>query len=89
MHKKGVVGAFCRTYNIYSAMDKFLPGIYEPVDNSSDRYTFTGGSTTGGAVIYENGNFLFSHHATDPAGGKLCNAFDLVRYHLLLTRMMS
>jgi predicted P-loop ATPase len=80
--KKGVVGAFCRTYNIYSAMDKFLPGTYESVDNSSDRYTFTGGSTTGGAVIYENGNFMFSHHATDPAGGKLCNAFDLVRYHL-------
>lgn len=80
--KSGVVGAFCRTYNIFSAMDKFLPGIYEPVDNGSDRYTFTGGSTTGGAVAYDNGNFIFSHHATDPAGGKLCNAFDLVRYHL-------
>lgn len=80
--KNGVVGAFCRTYNVYAAMDKFLPGIYEPVDNGSDRYTFTGGSTTGGAVAYDNGNFIFSHHATDPAGGKLCNAFDLVRYHL-------
>ncbi|TQI66242.1 virulence-associated E family protein [Clostridium sp. KNHs216] len=80
--KSGVVGAFCRTYNVYAAMDKFLPGIYEPVDNGSDRYTFTGGSTTGGAVVYDNGNFIFSHHATDPAGGKLCNAFDLVRYHL-------
>ena len=80
--KSGVVGAFCRTYTVYSAMDKFLPGIYEPVDNGSDRYTFTGGSTTAGAVAYDNGNFIFSHHATDPAGGKLCNAFDLVRYHL-------
>nr|WP_319488496.1 virulence-associated E family protein [uncultured Caproiciproducens sp.] len=80
--KGGVVGAFCRTYDIYSAMDKFLPGIYEPVDNSPERYTFTGGSTTGGAVVYDNGNFIFSHHATDPAGGKLCNAFDLVRMHL-------
>lgn len=80
--KHGVVGAFCRTYNVLAAMDKFLPGIYEPVDNSPDRYTFTGGSTTGGAIVYDNGNFIFSHHATDPAGGKLCNAFDLVRYHL-------
>ena len=26
--------------------------------------------------------YAFSHHATDPAGGKLCNAFDLVRWHL-------
>lgn len=80
--KHGVVGAFCRTYNVLSAIEKFLPGIYEPVDNMSDRYTFTGGSTTGGAILYDNGTFIFSHHATDPAGGKLCNAFDLVRHHL-------
>lgn len=80
--KNGVVGAFCRTYNIFDVMEKFLPGIYEPVDNSSDRYTYTGGSTTGGAIVYDDGAFLYSHHATDPAGGKLCNAFDLVRLHL-------
>lgn len=46
-----------------------------------DRYTFVGGSTTGGLVVYD-GKYAFSHHATDPAGGKLCNAFDLVRWHL-------
>lgn len=63
-------------------MDKFLPGIYEPVDNAPDRYTFTGGSTTGGAVLYDGGKFLYSHHATDPASGQLVNAFDLVRLHL-------
>ncbi len=80
--KPGIVGAFCRQYNVYQAMDQFILGAYEPVDNSADRYTYTGGSTTGGAVIYENGNFLFSHHATDPAGGKLVNSFDLVRLHL-------
>ena len=79
--KEGIVGAFCKVYDIYKAMDTFLPGVYEPVDNNTDRYTYTGGSTVGGAVIYENGNFLYSHHATDPAGGKLCNAFDLVRLH--------
>ncbi len=79
--KGGVVGAFCRTYNIYQAMDLFLPDAYEAVDGSPDRYTFTGGSTTGGAIIYDNGKFLFSHHATDPASGKLVNSFDLVRLH--------
>lgn len=79
--KKGVVGAFCRTYSITAAMEKFLPGIYEQCDNAADRYTFTGGSTTGGAVLYDNDKFLFSHHATDPCGGKLVNAFDLVRLH--------
>lgn len=81
VNKFGIVGAFCRTYDIYKAIDVFLPGVYIPVENSDDRLTFAGGSTTGGAVIYENGTFLFSHHATDPASGKLCNAFDLVRLH--------
>lgn len=79
--KNGVVGAFCRIYDIESAMETFLPGIYDPVDTMPGRFTFTGGSTTGGAVLYDNGKFLFSHHATDPCGGKLVNAFDLVRLH--------
>ncbi len=81
LSKSGVVGAFCRTYNIYSAMDTFLEGIYEPVDNSNERYTYLGGSTTGGAIIYDNGMFLYSHHSTDPCCGRLVNAFDLVRLH--------
>lgn len=79
--KNGVVGAFCRTYDINRAMDELLPGIYEPVDNMPGRYTYLGGSTTGGAVLYDNGKFLYSHHATDPCGGRLVNAFDLVRLH--------
>ena len=79
--KNGVVGAFCRTYDIHRAMDELIPGIYEPVDTMPGRYTYLGGSTTGGAVLYENGKFLYSHHATDPCGGRLVNAFDLVRLH--------
>ena len=79
--KQGVVGAFCRTYDIFTAMDAFLPHIYDPVDGDADRYTYLGGSTTGGAVIYDNGKFLYSHHATDPCSGRLVNAFDLVRLH--------
>ncbi|MCW2277749.1 virulence-associated E family protein [Heliophilum fasciatum] len=80
--KNGVVGAFCKTYDVYAAMDKFLPGEYVACDDQSGRYTYIGGSTTGGAIIYDNGQFLYSHHATDPAGGKLVNAFDMVRLHL-------
>ncbi len=79
--KNGVVGVFCRTYDIHRAMDELLPGIYEPVDNMPGRYTYLGGSTTGGAVLYDDGKFLYSHHATDPCSGKLVNAFDLVRLH--------
>ena len=79
--KTGIIGAFCRVYDVFGAMAEFLPGIYEPVDNDPYRYTYLNGSTTGGAIIYDNGKFLYSHHATDPCGGKLVNAADLVRLH--------
>lgn len=79
--KPGLIGAFCRVYDIYGAMDTFLPGIYDPVDNDPRRYTYLNGSTTGGAIVYDDGKFLYSHHATDPCGGRLVNAADLVRLH--------
>jgi len=77
--KPGIVGAFCRTYDVPRAMDELIPGVYEPTGEG--RYTYTGGSTTGGAVLYDDGKFLFSHHATDPCGGQLVNAWDMVRLH--------
>lgn len=79
--KKGVIGAFCRTYSITQAMDHFIPGMYEETDVRG-RYTYTGGSTAGGAIVYDGDLFLYSHHATDPCSGLLVNAFDLVRLHL-------
>ena len=80
LEKEGMVGAFCRRFNIYQAIDEFLPGVYEPCD-VADRLTFIGGSTTAGAIVYQDGLFLYSHHATDPCSQKLVNAFDLVRLH--------
>lgn len=80
--KHGVIGAFCRVYDIYRALNELIPGTYIPCDDSDgSRWTYAEGSTTGGAIIYDNGKFLYSHHATDPCGGKLVNAFDLVRIH--------
>ena len=78
--KTGVVGAFCRTYTVTEAMDKFLPGIYVP-SKTEGRYTFTGGSTAGGAIVYDNDRWMYSHHATDPCSGQLVNAFDMIRLH--------
>jgi predicted P-loop ATPase len=80
LEKTGIVGAFCRAYTIHEAIETFLPGTYEPCA-INNRYTFTGGSTAAGVVTYDD-KFAFSHHATDPASSKLCNAFDLVRLHL-------
>jgi len=76
--KKGVIGAFCRSYSIDEAIAEFLSDTYEPCGNG--RYTYRGGSAYGGAVSYE-GLWLYSNHATDPASGQLLNAFDLVRVH--------
>lgn len=75
--KEGVVGAFCRAYPLERAIVEFLPTVYRKEQNG--RYTYTSGTGTAGAVVY--GNYLYSNHGTDPAGGKLCHAFDLVRIH--------
>lgn len=78
--KKGVIGAFCRTYDIHSCIEKYLADVYEKCA-VGDRYTYKDGSSSSGLVVYENGKFAYSNHATDPASGKLCNSFDLVRIH--------
>jgi predicted P-loop ATPase len=78
--KSGVVGAFCRSYSIEEAIEKFLSEVYIAT-TEENRYTYVKGSTSGGLIIYEKGDFAFSHHGTDPAGGRLSNAFDLVRLH--------
>lgn len=76
--KGGMVGAFCRAYTIQEAIAAFVPA-YVPC-TEANRYTYTGGSTAAGVVIYED-KFSYSHHATDPASGQLVNAWDLVRLH--------
>ncbi|HIQ72629.1 MAG TPA: hypothetical protein IAB73_10535 [Candidatus Onthenecus intestinigallinarum] len=78
--KRGIIGAFCRAHSITDVLENILADRYNPTAQA-DRYTFAGGSTTGGLVVYDD-KYAFSHHATDPASGKLCNAFDLVRWHL-------
>lgn len=78
--KPDMIGAFNRTYTIEDAIETFLSDVYAPCDDSQGRYTYLEGSTSGGLVVYDN-EFAYSHHATDPASGMLCNAFDLVRVH--------
>lgn len=79
LSKPGVVGAFCRTYNIETAITTFLSDVYEP-SMITGRYDYIPADSSAGVVIYDN-KFAYSHHATDPACGKLLNAFDLVRIH--------
>ena len=81
LEKEGIVGAFCRAYYpIELAVDEFLSDVYSPTADGSGRYDYISGEGSAGVVIYDD-KFIYSHHATDPAGGRLCNAFELVRIH--------
>ncbi len=78
--KDGLVGAFCRAYHpIDEAIETFLSDVYAP-SAQDGRYDYIPADSSAGVVIY-NDTFAYSHHATDPASGKLLNAFDLVRVH--------
>jgi predicted P-loop ATPase len=77
--KGGIIGAFCQVHGIQDAIEKFLPEVYTACD-VADRYTFNGGSTSAGLVVYQD-KWAYSHHSTDPCSEKLVNAFDLVRLH--------
>ncbi|AFE86284.1 P-loop containing nucleoside triphosphate hydrolase [Bacillus phage PBC1] len=81
LDKPGTIGLFNRTYSITEAIATFLSDKYEETDDGTGRYTYVGGSTAGGLVIYDNDTFCHSHHSTDPISGQMVNAYDLVRIH--------
>ena len=80
LSKEGIVGTFCRAYTVQEAMRTFLPDVYEETDDDN-RWGYIPSVSIPGVVVY-NDRFVYSHHATDPAFGKLLNAFDLVRIHM-------
>ena len=59
------MGAFCRAYDVPAAMEAFLPGVYKETATAG-RYTFTAGSSFGGAVLYDDGKFLYSAQTRPP-----------------------
>ncbi len=79
LEKPGLIGAFCRCYDIHEAIAKYLQDDYEEC-SIEGRYTYKNGSTSAGLVTYDD-KYAYSHHGTDPSSGKLCNSFDLVRIH--------
>ena len=80
LEKDGVVGAVCRAYTVQEIIGIYLSDVYAPSGADSDRYDYLPGEGSAGVVVYDD-KFIYSHHATDPAGRKLCNAFDLIRIH--------
>ncbi len=80
LRKEGLVGVFCRTYfPVQEALQKFLGDKYAPT-GAGGRWDYIPSESTAGVVIYDD-RFVYSHHTTDPACGKLLNAFDIVRIH--------
>lgn len=81
--KPGVVGAMCRAYGMEHFLLTVMPEEYTPAERHEGgdvRFSYTGGSTAGGLVLYDD-KFAYSHHGTDPVSGRLVNVFDLLRYH--------
>ncbi len=79
MEKEGIVGLFCRAYPIREAMETFLSDVYEETADEN-RWRYIPSESLPGVMVYDD-RFVYSHHASDPAFGKLLNAFDLVRVH--------
>lgn len=77
VEKQNIVGAWCRTYNVYNVLNDMLAGMYVPA--GMNRYTYAGGSSFAGVAVYDNGDFFYSYHQSDPLGGRLLNSWDLYR----------
>lgn len=77
LKKQGIIGAFCRTYSIEAAIDKFASEVYAPSEVLG-RYDYINGEGSNGVVTYDN-RFFYSFHTSDPLHGRWLNAFDFVR----------
>lgn len=73
-----IVNSFNIEYSITEAIDTFLGEVYKKERN--DRYTFMNGESRNGLNILSH-QYAYSFHGTDPAQGRLLNAFDIVRIH--------
>lgn len=76
----GVVGAFNRAYEDWDLLIEEYELPYSKVDES--RYHLHGAKSEAGmGPVQGVAGLMYSHHAHDPAFGKTCSAFDLVRLH--------
>lgn len=77
---EGTIGAFNKAYEDLDLLIEAYELPYERVDE--DRYHLVGATSQAGMGPVRDAHGLFySHHANDPAFGKTCSAFDLVRLH--------
>lgn len=78
--KSGLIGAFCREYDISRVIDEILPDEFVKVTDR--RVTWlNGGGSPEGAFITPCGNYLANTHNTDGLDNRATNAWDLVRHY--------
>lgn len=77
---EGTIGAFNKAYEDLDLLIETYELPYEKVDE--DRYHLVGATSQAGmGPVRDTAGLFYSHHANDPAFGKTCSAFDLVRLH--------
>lgn len=85
---EGLIGEFCREYDIVRVIEEFLNDVYEPGDYP-DKYTFsksTSNSPNGVHVFPDSkgtaNQFVFCYNNSDKANDEHChNSFDLLKIH--------
>lgn len=75
---EGTVGAFNRAYRDF---DELIAAYNLPYSSVGDRRWQLVGARSQGGLSEIGEGLVFSHHAHDPASGRACSAFDLVRLH--------
>lgn len=74
------IGSFNRAYEDWDLLIEVYDLPYDKV--SEDRYHLRGATSEAGmGPVSGAPGLVYSHHAHDPAHGKTCSAFDLVRLH--------
>lgn len=81
LEKPGIIGAWNRVFPFSRLFEEVLSDFYEPGDASSEqpRYSFKGGSSSNGLVVYDDDTSATSHHGTDPLSGGTYNSWDAAR----------
>lgn len=82
--KPGLIGAFCRAYDIPTVIDEWIPGIFAADDPERPRrltYLESASGMAGGAFITADGYHVVNKHNGDPFENRAANAFDLVRVY--------
>jgi KaiC/GvpD/RAD55 family RecA-like ATPase len=75
--KQDVIGAFCRAFNIYEAIEEFLPDTFEHIDDN--HFTWCGHQVRG-VFATDDEQHLGASHDTWPFGtNNVANTFDIVR----------